>query len=103
MLHESMGLDSTTYDFEVFRITTEITKQVFPIALDTDHPDFRAGLQRLFDIDVDMEAAKARGGLVGKLQQGWHAVRAFGTFARLYFMPVIEQEVSTEVRLAPRW
>jgi len=103
MLHESMGLDSTTYDFEVFRITTEITKQVFPIALDTDHPDFRAGLQRLFDIDGDMEAAKARGGLVGKLLQGWHAVRGAAMFARLYFMPVIEQEISTEIRLAPTW
>jgi len=40
---------------------------------------------------------------VGKLQQGWHALRAAGTFARLYFMPVIEQELSKEVRLAPSW
>ena len=103
MLHESMGLDSTTYDFEVFRITTEITKQVFPIALDTDNPAFRAGLRRLFEIDMAMEAAKARGGLIGKLQQGWHAARAAATFARLYFMPVIAQEISREVRLAPSW
>ncbi len=103
MLHESMGLDSTNYDFQVFRITTEITKQVFPIALDTDHPAFRAGLRRLFDIDTDMERARARGGLVGKLQQGWHALRAAGTFARLFFMPVIEQELSKDVRLAPSW
>ena len=52
---------------------------------------------------MDMERAKERGGLIGKLQQGWHATRAFGTFARLYFMPVIEQEVRKEVRLAPSW
>jgi len=103
MLHESMGLDSSTYDFEVFRITNEITRQVFPIALDTDAPAFRAGLQRLFEIDQDMEAAKARGGLIGKLQQGWHAARAAAAFARLYFMPVIEQPISTEIRLAPTW
>jgi hypothetical protein len=24
-------------------------------------------------------------------------------FARLYFMPVIEQEISKEIRLAPSW
>ena len=50
-----------------------------------------------------MEAAKARGGLIGKLQQSWHAARAATVFARLYFMPVIEQEISKEIRLAPSW
>jgi hypothetical protein len=38
MLHHEMGLESSTYDYEVFRITNEITKQVFPVSLDIDHP-----------------------------------------------------------------
>ena len=103
MLHESMGLDSSTYDFEVFRITNEITRQVFPIALDTDNPAFRAGLQRLFEIDRDMEIARARGGLLGRLQLGWHGARAALTFARLYLMPVVPQTLSEQVRLQPAW
>ena len=35
----------------------------------------------------------AEAALVGKLQQGVCAVKAAATFARLYFMPVIEQDL----------
>mgnify|MGYP000376103952 CR=1 FL=1 len=103
LMHEAMGLDSTQYDYEVFRITNEITRQVFPLALDTDRPAFRAGLEKLFEIAQAHEAAKVRGGLLGKLAQGWHASRAALCFARLYLMPVIEQDLTPEVRLAPSW
>ena len=103
MLHEAMGLESSAYDYQVFRITTAITQQVFPVALDTDHPAFRRGLERLFTLSQSMEKAKARGGIIGRLQQGLCAVQAFGTFARLYFMPVIRQEVSPQVRMEPAW
>jgi magnesium-protoporphyrin IX monomethyl ester (oxidative) cyclase len=48
-----------TYDYEVFRITSEISKQVFPISLDIDHPAFRAGMDRLFRMQQRMDAAKA--------------------------------------------
>ncbi len=103
MLHEAMGLESSEYDYEVFRITTAITRQVFPLALDTDNPKFRRGLERLFAISQAMEKAKARGGVIGKLQQGVCAVKAAATFARLYFMPVIEQDLSPQVRMEPAW
>ncbi len=103
MLKDAMGLDATAYDYEVFRITTEISKQVFPISLDTDHPAFRAGLSRLFDLSTRMEAAKARGGVVGKLQQAGLAVAGFATFARLYLMPVKQHALPQEVRMAPAW
>jgi magnesium-protoporphyrin IX monomethyl ester (oxidative) cyclase len=50
-----------------------------------------------------MDKAKARGGVVGKLQQGVCAVQALATFTRLYFMPVIEQDLSPQVRMEPAW
>jgi len=31
MLHHAMGLDSDEYDYTVFRITTEISRQVFQL------------------------------------------------------------------------
>jgi hypothetical protein len=72
MLHEAMGLDSTDYDYKVFRITSEISKQVFPVSLDIDHPAFRAGMERLVRIQCGIDRAKARGGVLGTLQQaGW--------------------------------
>jgi magnesium-protoporphyrin IX monomethyl ester (oxidative) cyclase len=103
MLKAAMGLDPTSYDMEVFRITTEISKQVFPISLDTDSPAFRAGLDKLFRIQTAMDAAKARGGVVGKLQQAACAVSGVFTFARLYLQPVKRHDLPAQVRVAPAW
>jgi magnesium-protoporphyrin IX monomethyl ester (oxidative) cyclase len=103
MLHHAMGLDSDEYDYTVFRITTEISKQVFPVSLDTDHPAFRAGLARLFEVQTKMDAAKQQGGLLGKLKQGLWALAGVGTFVRLYLMPVHHHELPTNVRVAPVW
>ena len=102
-LKQAMGLEPTAYDYAVFNITSEITKQVFPLTLDTDHPAFRAGLDRLFQISQRMAAAKARGGLVGKLQQAGLAIAGASTFVKLYFMPVKSNTLPQQVRMAPAW
>jgi magnesium-protoporphyrin IX monomethyl ester (oxidative) cyclase len=103
MLHQAMGLDSEDYDYTVFRITTEISKQVFPISLDTDNPAFRAGLTRLFELQTRVDAAKRRGGFLGRLQQLWCGGAALLTFGRLYCMPVHRHELPDNVRVAPAW
>jgi magnesium-protoporphyrin IX monomethyl ester (oxidative) cyclase len=103
MLHEAMGLDSTEYDYRVFRITSEISKQVFPVSLDIDHPAFRAGMERLFRVQCGIDRAKARGGLIGRLQQAGWAVAGAATFARLYLLPVNRHALPKQVRVAPAW
>ena len=103
MLHHAMGLDSTDYDYTVFRITSEISKQVFPITLDIDHPVFRAGLTRLVEAQEGINAARARGGPMGLLQLvGWSIVGA-ATFARLFVLPVQRHELPVSVRTAAAW
>ncbi len=102
-LHDAMGLDAETYDYEVFRITSEISRQVFPLTLDTDHPAFRAGLERLHRIAVRMEAAKAQGGVFGRLKQAACAVAGVATFARLYLLPVHRHSLPAQIRMAPAW
>jgi magnesium-protoporphyrin IX monomethyl ester (oxidative) cyclase len=103
MLHEAMGLDSTAYDFQVFRVTNDITKQVFPVALDIENPAFKAGLDRLFEISQANDRAKEQGGVMGKLTQAVCGVQAVVAFTRLFFLPVLKQDITPEVRLAPTW
>ena len=103
MLHQAMGLDSTDYDHRVFDITTEISRQVFPISLDTRHPAFMAGLERLCRIQIGVNRARERGGLIGRLQQAGLAVAGALTFARLYLHPVKRHDLPAQVRVAPAW
>jgi magnesium-protoporphyrin IX monomethyl ester (oxidative) cyclase len=103
MLKAAMGLDPTTYDYQVFAITSEISRQVFPLSLDIDHPKFRAGMDRLCELSQRMEAAKTRGGLIGRMQQGAAAASAALAFARLYVLPVKRHELPRRVRVAPAW
>jgi len=102
-MHQAMGLDADAYDFDVYRITTACTRQVFPLSLDTDNPVFRAGLRRLVALQARVDAAKQRGGLLGKLTQAVCAVQAVGTFARLYLLPVQRHDLPATIRMAPTW
>ncbi len=102
-LYVAMGLDPTEYDYKVFNITTEITKQVFPISLDTDSPAFRAGLARMLHISDAIKHAKAQGGVMGKIKHAGWAVAGLATFVRLYFMPVKHHALPQQVRMVPAW
>ena len=68
--HEAVGMDPTDYDFKVFRITNEIATQVFPVALDLDHPAFRAGLDKMWRITEARAAAQAEGGMRRQAEAG---------------------------------
>ena len=102
-LCEALGMDATAYDYQVFDITTTISRQVFPISLDTDAPAFRRGMDRLLICSRGIEAAKARGGLIGKLQQAGWAVSGALCFARLYLLPVRKQALPAQMRVQPSW
>jgi magnesium-protoporphyrin IX monomethyl ester (oxidative) cyclase len=101
--HAALGLDPTDYDFKVFRITTEISKQVFPVTLDLDSPVFRAGLDRLSRLTAAINAAKAAGGIGGRVKALALQAAAGLTFARLYILPGKSAELPASVRLSPAW
>ncbi len=101
--HEALDIEPTDYGMRVFRVTSEITRQVFPVELDLDHPAFLAGLERLARINDKMEAARARGGIVGRAKQLWLAAAATGAFARLYAIPAKKNDLPETSRLVPAW
>jgi hypothetical protein len=76
---------------------------VLPITLDIDNPVFRAGFDRLLAIQNGITAARKRGGLVGRLQQAGWAARGLATFARLYFVPVVHNELPSNARAVAAW
>jgi len=102
-LHAALGLDPTEYDFTVFRITSEISKQVFPFTLDLEDPRFQAGLERLRRISEASAAARARGGVLGAVKRAALGAAAGLTFARLYLLPTRKNELPQSVRVAPAW
>lgn len=102
-LHLAMGLEPDAFDWRVFEITTEISKQVFPVSLDTDSPRFRAGLHRLVEASDGYARAKAQGGLGGLVKRAGWALVAAGTFVKLYVHPVKRHELPAQIRVAPAW
>ncbi len=102
-LHVAMGIDPDEYDYKVFDITTEITKQVFPLSLDTNHPAFRAGLRRLLQASDGVTRAKAQGGVVGLVKQAGWALVGVATFAKLYVHPTHRHALPAQMRVAPAW
>ena len=101
--HDALGVDIEWYDQEVFRVTSEISKQVFPMELDMNHPRWKPTLRRLEKAFGDMDAAKAKGGLGGAIAKAWGATRAGLAFASLYTIPSIPNEVPDSVRLEPAY
>ena len=102
-LAAAMGFDVSAYDFEVFRITRDISKQVFPQTLDIDHPAFRAGLERLLRAADGVARAKDRGGILGAAAGAAWATAAACTFVRLYLLPTRREPLPTQVRMTPAW
>ncbi len=101
--HEALGVDTDWYGQEVFRKTSDISKQIFPIMLDIDHPRWMPSLKRLQRASADMAAADRKSGLarlVGKASAGTRAALAF---VSLYTIPAKRNAVPAVTRLQPAY
>ena len=103
VFHKALGVDPTEYDYKVFQITNEISKQVFPVELDIDSPAFRAHMEALRKAANLIEDGKAQGGLGGLVKRARGTVGAGYNFARMYFHRTRPNTLPQSIRLQPAW
>lgn len=103
VFHKALGVHPAEYGYEVFSICTQISKQVFPIELDTDDVRFRNAMEDLRLASVGIENAKARGGMAGGAQKLLYMAKAGVAFGRMYLMRPRSNELPSQIRLSPAW
>ena len=103
VFHEALGLEPAAYDMEVFRVTREISQQVFPVTLDFEAPQFRAGLERLRVIAEAIDTAKREGGVLNRVRRVVLPLAAAATFVRMFFLPTRSHALPKNPRLEPVW
>ncbi len=101
--HEALGVDIAWYDQEVFRKTSTIARQVFPLEIDIEHPRWIPNLERMRHAFLDMDQARRTGGLTGRVAGWWAGARAALAFAALYTIPSKKNVVPADVRLEPAY
>jgi magnesium-protoporphyrin IX monomethyl ester (oxidative) cyclase len=101
--HKALGVDIDWYDQEVFRKTSTIARQVFPLELDIDHPRWLPNLRRMNDAFLAMDRAKKQGGIGGLLGRAAAGTKAAMAFVALYTIPVVKNQVPAKVRLEPSY
>lgn len=101
--HKALGVDIDWYDQEVFRKTSTIARQVFPIEIDIDHPRWKKNLGRMNAAFIAMDKARKEGGIGGFFGRGMAGARAAAAFVALYTIPVIRHQLPDDVRLEPSY
>lgn len=101
--HKALGVDIDWYGQEVFKKTSELSKQIYPLTLDIDHPRWMPNLKRLERASRDMAEAKAKGGLGGLLGKASAGSRAALAFVSLYTIPSVKNDVPSITRLQPAY
>ena len=96
-------MNVTEFDHQVFDITTEISRQVFPLTLNTRDSRFRAGLERMRLFHESREALSDLTGLVPKLKRAGLIVASGLMFVRLFLLPAQHNDMPDQVRMQPAW
>ena len=101
MLHKALKLSPTEYDMQVFEITTEISKQVFPVLLDIKNPNFLKNLKKLSYLNEQLEQSGTKG--IFSIRRLVLFVKLGVCFTRLFFMKSLVNKLPEDFRVKPSW
>jgi magnesium-protoporphyrin IX monomethyl ester (oxidative) cyclase len=101
--HQALGVSPTDYDKEVLKLTSEISKQVFPFTIDLENQKVWDKFERLRQLSDKMEDLKSRPGILSSIKRLGYGLAAGTTFVTLYLTPVVPNELPADVRLQPTW
>lgn len=101
--HEALGVDPDWYAYEVYKKTSKLSEQIFPITVDIDHPRWQRNLERLYKANVQIAEATEKGGVGGFFGRLAGSAKAGMAFVSLYTIPAIKHKVPTVTRLVPSY
>jgi len=101
--HEALGVDPDWYAHEVFTKTSALTRQIFPITLDIEHPRWQRGLERMQKANADLAEAKNATGFAAKLRSIGAQARAAAAFVSLLTIPAQKHAVPAVTRMEPAY
>jgi magnesium-protoporphyrin IX monomethyl ester (oxidative) cyclase len=101
--HHALGVDPKEYGRTVFRTTSEISRQVFPLEIDIDNPRFFEILDRMLVMSDKAAEQQKKGGLSGKIIKMATGLKAGWLFLQLYMIPAKKNALPENIRLAPSY
>ena len=101
--HDALGVDVDWYGQEVFRKTSDLSAQIFPMMLDIDHPKWLPTLKRLQKANADLAVAEKKTGLARMLGKASGTTRAAAAFVTLFMIPVVKSTPPENVRMEPSY
>jgi magnesium-protoporphyrin IX monomethyl ester (oxidative) cyclase len=99
--HKALGIEIERYDMEVIRLTVEISKQVFPVLLDVEHPAFLEGLRAIQRASAELDGLPKT--LSGKLRALPLRAAIVSRLVRLYLLPTVKNALPSDMRVQPVW
>ncbi|MDX2194549.1 MAG: magnesium-protoporphyrin IX monomethyl ester (oxidative) cyclase [Gemmatimonadales bacterium] len=98
---QHLGLDPDWFDRRVIRITSEISRQVFPVEIDLDNPRFWALLETMYRNTARIGELREAGG--SPLREAALKARNALAFLQLFLLPVKANPLPANPRLQPAW
>jgi magnesium-protoporphyrin IX monomethyl ester (oxidative) cyclase len=99
----AMGMSVDDYDRKVIKLTSLISKQVFPIELDLESPRLWELFERMFQLTQAIDATKQIPGIGSALRRVLLKASVATTFVKMYFHPVKANALPANVRMQPVW